>query len=100
MTVVAITRDEIAHFARLSGLDLAEEELDQLAPQLDEIITALRQVQEVATDGVPPTSDGLQLITMFRSDHAEEPSPDPEDTLAQASGVAQQSGVPQIVAED
>ena len=97
---MAITRDEIAHLARLSGLNLAEEELGQMAPQLDEIIAALRRVQEVTTDGVPPISDGLQLITMFRSDFTEDPALDPEDMLSRAPGSERQSEALQIVAED
>src|SRR5262249_31018174 len=43
-----ITRDEVAHLARLSRIALSDAELDHLAPQLDQIITAVAQVQEVA----------------------------------------------------
>ena len=45
-----ITRDEVAHLARLSRLALSDEELDHLAPQLDQIISSVAQVQEVAAD--------------------------------------------------
>lgn len=70
---MAISRDEVAHFARISGFDLAEEELDQLAPQLDEILTALARVQEVPPEGVPRTSDAWELIDAFRDGVTEEP---------------------------
>ena len=46
-----ITRDEVAHLARLSRIALSDAELDHLAPQLDQIITAVAQVQEVAAEG-------------------------------------------------
>ena len=36
-----IARDDVAHLARLARLALAEDELDHLAPQLDEIIAAV-----------------------------------------------------------
>src|ERR1700704_2616556 len=55
MEVMPITRDEVAHLARLSRLALSDEELDHLAPQLDQIISAVAQGQEVAADGIPPT---------------------------------------------
>ncbi|MFY9867840.1 MAG: Asp-tRNA(Asn)/Glu-tRNA(Gln) amidotransferase subunit GatC, partial [Trebonia sp.] len=51
---MSITRDEVAHLARLSRLALSDEELDHLAPQLDQIISAVAQVQEVAAEGIPP----------------------------------------------
>ena len=38
-----IARDEVAHLARLSRLALADEELDHLAAQLEEIISAVEQ---------------------------------------------------------
>ena len=63
-----ITRDEVAHLARLSRIALTDAELDHLAPQLDQIITAVAQVQEVAADGIPPTSHATGLTNVFRDD--------------------------------
>src|SRR5947199_9950385 len=68
-----ITRDEVAHLARLSRLALSDEELDHLAPQLDQIISAVAQVQEVAAEGIPPTSHAQRLrppakANVFRED--------------------------------
>ena len=42
---MSITRDEVAHLARLSRLALAEEELDHFAGQLDVIIGAVARVE-------------------------------------------------------
>ena len=56
---MSITRDEVAHLARLSRLALTEDELDQFAGQLDVIIGAVARVQEVAADGIPPTSHAV-----------------------------------------
>ena len=52
-----ITRDEVAHLAKLARLALPDEELDRLAGQLDVILGAVAQIAEV-TDAadVPPTS--------------------------------------------
>jgi aspartyl/glutamyl-tRNA(Asn/Gln) amidotransferase, C subunit len=67
-----ITRDEVAHLARLSRIALSDAELDHLAPQLDQIITAVAQVQEVAAEGIPPTSHATGLTNVYRDD---EPAP-------------------------
>ena len=63
-----IARDDVAHLARLSRLALAEDELDHLAPQLDEIIAAVARVQEVAAADIPPTSHAVPLTNVFRPD--------------------------------
>jgi len=65
---MSITRDEVAHLARLSRLALSDEELDHLAPQLDQIISAVAQVQEVAAEGIPPTSHATGITNVFRDD--------------------------------
>ena len=63
-----ITRDEVAHLAKLSRLALSDDELDHLAPQLDQIISAVAQVQEVAADGIPPTTHATGMANVYRED--------------------------------
>lgn len=100
MATMSIARDDVAHLARLSRLALAEEELDHLAPQLDEIITAVARVQEVAAEGIPPTSHAVPLANVFRDDVVVPPI-GAEQALAQAPAVEQQRfRVPRILAED
>ena len=97
---MSITRDEVAHLARLSRLALGEQELDHLAPQLGQIISAVARVQEVAAEGIPPTSHALPLTNVFRPD---EPAPclPPDVALSQAPAVERQRfKVPRILAED
>lgn len=63
-----ITREEVAHLARLSRLELQAEELDHFAEQLDVIIGAVARVSEVAGADVPPTSHPLPLTNVMRAD--------------------------------
>jgi aspartyl-tRNA(Asn)/glutamyl-tRNA(Gln) amidotransferase subunit C len=63
-----ITKDEVAHLARLSRLALSEQELDHFAGQLDIIIAAVARVQEVAAEGIPPTTHALPITNVFRDD--------------------------------
>lgn len=65
-----ITRDEVAHLARLARLDLSDEELASYAQQLDVILDAVAQVSQVAAEDVSPTSHPVPLVNVFRSDVA------------------------------
>jgi aspartyl-tRNA(Asn)/glutamyl-tRNA(Gln) amidotransferase subunit C len=65
---MSITKDEVAHLARLSRLALTEQELDHFAGQLDAIVTAVARVQEVVADQIPPTSHALAITNVFRDD--------------------------------
>ncbi|ASU85205.1 Asp-tRNA(Asn)/Glu-tRNA(Gln) amidotransferase GatCAB subunit C [Nocardiopsis gilva YIM 90087] len=96
----AITRDEVAHLARLSRLALQEDELDQLAAQLDVIISAVAKVQEVATGDIPPSSHALPLTNVYRPDEVHQ-GLSPEEALAGAPAVEDQRfRVPQILGEE
>jgi aspartyl-tRNA(Asn)/glutamyl-tRNA(Gln) amidotransferase subunit C len=65
---MTITRQEVAHLARLSRLALDDDELDHLAGQLDVIIGAVARVSEVAADDIPPTSHAVPMTNVFRPD--------------------------------
>ena len=69
-SVTAISRDEVAHLAKLARLDLTEAELDDYAGQLDVILHSVARVSEVAGDDVPATSHPLPLVNVYREDVA------------------------------
>jgi aspartyl-tRNA(Asn)/glutamyl-tRNA(Gln) amidotransferase subunit C len=95
-----ITKDEVAHLARLSRLALSEQELDHFAGQLDVIIAAVARVQEVAAEGIPPTTHALPLTNVFRDDVIAAPI-GAEAALDQAPAAEQDRfRVPRILAED
>jgi aspartyl-tRNA(Asn)/glutamyl-tRNA(Gln) amidotransferase subunit C len=48
--MTAISRDDVAHLARLARIAMSDDELDHLAGQLDVILGAVARVQEVAAD--------------------------------------------------
>ncbi len=96
-----ITRDEVAYLARLSRIALSDAELDHLAPQLDQIITAVAQVQEVAAEGIPPTSHATGLTNVFRDDEPRPCLTPGQRRSSQAPAVEQQRfKVPRILGED
>lgn len=95
-----ITREEVAHLARLSRLELKAEELDHFAEQLDVIIGAVARVGEIAADDIPPTSHPLPLTNVMRPDEVR-PSLTPQQALAGAPAAEEQRfRVPRILGED
>lgn len=96
----AITRDEVAHLARLARLALDDQELDHYAAQLDVILQSVARVSEVATDDIPPTSHPVPLANVFRADEVT-PGLTPEQALSGAP--AAEDGrfrVPRILDEE
>ncbi|GHH80566.1 hypothetical protein GCM10018793_35970 [Streptomyces sulfonofaciens] len=95
-----ITREEVAHLARLARLELKPEELDHFAGQLDDIINAVARVSDVADQDVPPTSHPLPLTNVMRPDEVR-PSLTPQQALSGAPAEEQQRfKVPQILGEE
>lgn len=63
-----ISRDEVAHLARLARLAVTDAELDVFAAQLDVILQSVARVSEVAARDIPPTSHSLPLVNVYRDD--------------------------------
>ena len=63
-----LSRDEVAHLARLARLAVTDEELDVFAGQLDVILGSVARVQQVAAADIPPTSHSVPLTNVFRDD--------------------------------
>ena len=96
----AISREEVAHLARLARLAVTDEELDVFAGQLDVILGAVARVGEVAADDIPPPSHVGPLTNVLREDQPQ-PSLDREAVLAMAP--AAEDGrfrVPRILDEE
>jgi aspartyl-tRNA(Asn)/glutamyl-tRNA(Gln) amidotransferase subunit C len=100
MAFMSITRDEVAHLARLSRLALTDAELDHFAGQLDQIIGAVARVQEVAADQIPPMTHAVPVVNVYRDDVVVS-CLTPEQALACAPASEQaRFRVPRILAED
>ncbi|SRR5690554_2833323 len=95
-----ISRSEAAHLARLARLDLAPDELDHLAGQLDAIAGFVAKVSEVAAGDIPPTSHALPLTNVFRDD-VPQPGLTPQQALDQAPDAEDgRFKVPRILGEE
>jgi aspartyl-tRNA(Asn)/glutamyl-tRNA(Gln) amidotransferase subunit C len=97
--VSQISRDEVAHLARLARLALTEDELDSYAGQLDAILTHVGQIQSVDVTGVEPTDNPLKAVNVTRPDQVA-PCLTQQEALAEAPvALDGRFAVPQILGE-
>jgi aspartyl-tRNA(Asn)/glutamyl-tRNA(Gln) amidotransferase subunit C len=98
--MAAISREEVAHLARLSRLAVTEQELDMFAGQLDVILQSVARVGEVTAEDIPPTSHSVPLTNVLREDVVQ-PSLSQADVLAGAPDAAEgRFRVPRILEEE
>ena len=67
--MIKITREEVLKIARMSAINVHEDELDHIAQHLQSVISYAARVQEVATEVNIPS---VKAINVFRAD---EPQP-------------------------
>lgn len=97
--MASISREEVAHLAKLARLAVSDAELDLFAGQLDVIIGAVARIGEVAAADIPPTSHAVPLVNVLRPDVVR-PSLAPADVLAAApSAEGGRFRVPRILDE-
>ena len=96
----SITKDDVAHLARLARLALDDDEIARFGPQLDVILGAVSRISELDTADVPPTSHPLPMTNVTRADEAR---PGLTQTQALDMAPAAEDGrfrVPRILGEE
>ena len=78
-----ITREDVAHVARLARLELTDDELDMFTGQLAAVLDHAADVEALDLADVPPTAHPYPLSNVLRPDEVR-PSLDREEVLAQA----------------
>ena len=98
--MAAISREEVAHLARLSRLAVTEQELDRFAGQLDVILQSVARIGDVAAEDIPPTSHSVPLTNIYRDDVVR-PSLTQEEALSGAPDAFEgRFRVPRILDEE
>jgi aspartyl-tRNA(Asn)/glutamyl-tRNA(Gln) amidotransferase subunit C len=95
----AFTHAQIDALATLARLELSASEADTLSRQLGAILEYARQVQQIDTEGVPPTASVATGHEVDREDRVR-PSLDRADALANAPDPANEAGlfrVPRVI---
>jgi aspartyl-tRNA(Asn)/glutamyl-tRNA(Gln) amidotransferase subunit C len=95
----SLTREDVAHVARLARLELSDEDLDRFTGQLAAVLNHAADVEALDTTGVAPTAHPLPLANVLRDD-VPAPSLERDEVLAMAPDA--QDGlfrVPRILGE-
>ena len=94
-----ITREDVAHVARLARLAVSEDELDLFTGQLAAVLAHAEDVAALDVEGVPPTAHPLPIRNVLRED-IERPSLDRDEVLAAAPSVEENRfRVPPVLGE-
>lgn len=68
--MASLSREEVAHVARLARLQLSDEQLDVFTPQLAAVLSHAADVEALHLDDVPPTAHPYPLANVVRADEA------------------------------
>ena len=98
--MASISRDDVAHVARLARLELSDDELDLFTPQLAAVLEHAADVEALDVADVPPTMHPYPLRNVLRDDEIR-PSVDRDEVLGQAPSAEDgRFKVPPILGEE
>jgi len=98
--MAGISREDVAHLAKLARIAMDDAELDHLAAEMDLILGAVARVQEIASADVPPTSHPIPVSNVVREDRVR-PSLTQDEALSGAPAKADgRFKVPKILGEE
>ncbi|PID96965.1 MAG: Asp-tRNA(Asn)/Glu-tRNA(Gln) amidotransferase GatCAB subunit C [Actinomycetales bacterium] len=63
-----LSRDDVAHLAKLARIELTDVELDRFLGELSVILDSVALVQQAPTEGVEPMSHPMPLTNVSRPD--------------------------------
>jgi aspartyl-tRNA(Asn)/glutamyl-tRNA(Gln) amidotransferase subunit C len=95
-----ITRDDVAHVARLAMLELSDDELDRYTEQLGAVLEHAEDVAALDLAGVEPLAHPLPLRNVFRDDVPGEPLDRDEVLAAAPAAEGGRFRVPAILGEE
>lgn len=67
---MALAREDVLKVADLARLNLTDDEIDQFARQLGDVLGYMRKLDELDTRGVEPLAHPLPVTNVFREDRA------------------------------
>ena len=65
---MSLTDDEVRKLALLARLEITEEEVATVRPQLDSILGFVERLSELETDGIEPMTTALDVENRWRED--------------------------------
>ena len=61
-----ITSDDVRKVAKLSRLDIPDDEVEKYSNQLEDILEYIAQLERIDTKDVPPTTRAVEVVNVFR----------------------------------
>jgi len=65
---MSVSTEQVRHIARLARIAMSDEEIERLAPELNNILGWVEQLAEVNTDGVEPLTTVIDQKLRLRDD--------------------------------
>jgi len=65
---MSVTNEQVRHIAKLARIAMGDEEIERLAPELNNILDWVEQLAEVNTEGVEPLTAVIDLKLRLRDD--------------------------------
>ena len=75
-----ITSDDVRKVAELARLELPDDKIATYTAQLERILDYVAHLQQVDTEGVPPTTRAVEVVNVTREDRVD-PTPVREELL-------------------
>jgi aspartyl-tRNA(Asn)/glutamyl-tRNA(Gln) amidotransferase subunit C len=63
-----VSNEQVRHIAKLARIAMSDDEIERLAPELNNILGWVEQLGEVNTDGVEPLTAVIDLKLRLRDD--------------------------------
>jgi len=83
---IAVSRDLVLELAKAARLELSGEETDKYTQQLNVILDAFRELDEVSTEGIEPSYHPIQFEDKLREDIPREWEWDPLANVVDKEG--------------
>jgi aspartyl-tRNA(Asn)/glutamyl-tRNA(Gln) amidotransferase subunit C len=65
---MSVSTEQVRHIAKLARIAMSDEEIERLAPELNNILGWVEQLSEVNTDGVEPLTAVIDQKLRLRDD--------------------------------
>ena len=65
---MSVTNEQVRHIAKLARIAMSDEEIERLAPELNNILGWVEQLAEVNTDGIEPLTAVIDQRLRLRED--------------------------------
>jgi aspartyl-tRNA(Asn)/glutamyl-tRNA(Gln) amidotransferase subunit C len=65
---MSVSNDQVRHIAKLARIAMSDEEVERLAPELNNILGWVEQLAEVNTDGIEPLTAVIDQKLRLRND--------------------------------